>query len=387
MARKGLKQYLEVSSCAIRSTILPLRTRKFGKRKRCPDAETPHMFKSNAPDLCSISTNIPVPSVRWPRTRWGCTSKRSANGGNGGLRKDLSLRIVRVRGAQGVFPPEDEAQVIALACEFPSRFNLPLSHFTLTELLAFVKERLDIPSISQSTIWRWLHHHALRPWKTRMWLFPRDPDFLAKATLVLDLYQGMWQGQPLGPDDFVICADEKPGIQVLQRCHPGTPPQPGRDARVEHEYIRHGTIAYLAALDVHAGTVTGRVDDKTGIDPFGRLVHTVMRKRPYRTARRVFWIVDNGASHHPNTFPQRLKDMYPNAIAVHLPKHASWLNQIELFFSILQRKLLSRLDAHGRTWLSQTIIDFERHYNRTAQPFNWRFTAADLKDRTMKLAY
>lgn len=214
-----------------------------------------------------------------------------------------------------------------------------------------------------------------------MWLFPRDPQFLAKATPVLDLYHGSWQGSPLGPDDYIISADEKTGMQALERRHPPVPPRPGQPQLIEHEYFRHGTVAYLAALDIRSGRVMGRVDETTGITPFMRLVDHVMRRKPYRNARRVFWIVDNGPSHHPSTFPERLATAYPNAIAVHLPIHASWINQIELYFSILQRKLLARGHFVSIRDLVDSVLRFEDRYNKTAQPFRWRFTARDLKER------
>jgi len=167
---------------------------------------------------------------------------------------------------------------------------------------------------------------------------------VTKADRVLDLYQRVWQGKPLGPRDFVLSADEKSAIQVLERRHSTLPPMPGQPGRHEFEYKRHGTVAYLAALDVFTGHVFGRVDDKTGIVPFRRLVDSVMQREPYASGDRVFWIVDSGPSHHPHTSPARLQAAYPNIIAVHLPKHASWLNQIEIYFSILQRKALTPLN-------------------------------------------
>lgn len=279
---------------------------------------------------------------------------------------------------RGLFPPTDEATIVALACEMPSEHDLPFSHFTLIEFWRFVREKTGL-HLSVSTVWRWLRQHALKPWSRRMWLFPRDPRFVEKATPVLELYAGFWQGEPLGPDDIVISADEKSGVQVLERRHATRPVSPGRAARIEHEYARHGTIAYLAALDVDTGQVIGRIDEKTGIDPFMRLVDQVMARRRCKKARRVFWIVDNGPSHHPNTFPERLQQRHPKAIAVHLPVHASWLNQIELYFSILQRKLLKYADMRNRAEAQDRVYRFEDRYNRAAQPFKWRFTVNDLK--------
>ena len=123
------------------------------------------------------------------------------------------------------------------------------------------------------------------------------PDFAVKAARVLDLYAGIWDGEPLGSNDYVICADEKTSIQARCRCHPTLPPGKARAMRVQHDYKRGGALAYLAAWDVHRGQVTGRCEATTGIAPFTRLAEQVMTAEPYASAGRVFWIVDNGSSH------------------------------------------------------------------------------------------
>jgi hypothetical protein len=125
----------------------------------------------------------------------------------------------------------------------------------------------------------------------RSWIFPRDPDFGAKAARVLDLYARRFDDTPLRPDEFVISADEKTSIQARIRTHATAPPVPRRPVRVEHEYARGGALAYLAAWDVHRAKVFGRCDDTTGIEPFDRLVEQVMTCQPYASARRVFWVV------------------------------------------------------------------------------------------------
>ncbi len=154
-----------------------------------------------------------------------------------------------------------------------------------------------VARISGSTIWRWLHEDAIRPWQHRCWIFPRDPHFQAKAGRILDLYARCWQGQALREDEFVIPADEKTSIQARIRTYPSLPTQPGEPMRVEHEYGRGGAWAYLAALDVHRAKVFGRCEATTGIAPFERLVEQVMSQPPYSDASRVFWIMDNGSSH------------------------------------------------------------------------------------------
>lgn len=260
-----------------------------------------------------------------------------------------------------------------------------MSRYSLGDLVLIMQREKIVSSISRSTLCRWYKQDALKPWRYRHWLFPRDPYFLVKATVVLNLYHRLWQGEPLGPDDYVLSADEKCGLQILARCHPTRPPQPGLAGQVEVEYERLGTLTYQAALDIFSGQVIGQIADKNCILTFNQLVERVMSQPPYNTARRVFWIVDNGSAHHPATFPDRLPGLHEHAIAVHLPPHASWLNQIELYFSILQRKALTPRDFSTRDEMADRILAFQDRFSAQAKPFNWRFSADDLRRRMQLL--
>ncbi|MGH2428840.1 MAG: transposase, partial [Candidatus Limnocylindria bacterium] len=222
-------------------------------------------------------------------------------------------------------------------------------------------------------------------WRHRSWIFPRDPAFAAKAGRVLDLYAGRWQGRALGDDELVICADEKPSIQVTPRRHPSLPPGPGRAMRVEHEYRRRGTLAYLAAWDVRHGLPMGRCEPTTGIAPFERLVAQVMAREPYASARRVFWIVDNGASHRGQRSVARTAARWPTIELVHLPLHASWLNQAEIYFSIVQRKVLTPSAWTSPAELAERLLGFEERFAASATPFDWRFTRRNLRGLLARL--
>jgi len=184
----------------------------------------------------------------------------------------------------------------------------------------------------------------------------------------------------------VISADEKTSIQARVRCHATLAPASGRVTRVEHEYDRGGSLAYIAAWDVHRAKVFGRCEQTTGIEPFGRLVEQAMTSEPYASAKTVFWIVDNGSSHAGKTSIARMQDAYPNARLIHLPVHASWLNQIEIYFSILQRKALTPNDFADLDALAARITAFEEHYRQIAQPFEWTFTRAKLDALLARLA-
>jgi len=268
--------------------------------------------------------------------------------------------------------------VKALACELPARSCVPLSRWSRTELRREVLAQGLIAEISGTTLWRWLSADAIRPWRVRSWLFPRDPAFATKAGRILDLYERRWEGRPLGPTEYVLSADEKTSIQARGRCHPTQPPRPGTPMRVEHEYIRGGALAYHAAWDVHRAKLFGRCEPTTGIRPFDRLVAQVMAKEPYRSAKRVFCIVDNGSSHRGARAIARLQATWPTLILVHTPIHASWLNQIEIYFSIVQRKVLTPNDFGSLAEVEDRLLRFQEHYEALAQPFEWRFTRYDL---------
>lgn len=333
-------------SCAPRSSSLPLRgfqTRKSASAWICPGKSFPNGASAS-------STNA------WPGSRKGHGA-----------------------GGPALFPPEIIVAVKALACQLPKQLGLPFSRFTHDEIARQVVKHGVVASICGKTVWRWLHKDAIRPWCFRSWIWPRDPDFQQKAAKVLDLYQGIWDGQPLGSKDFVISSDEKTSIQARQRLVPVTAPRPGRYGRVEHEYERKGALAYIAAWDVRRARVFGVCRPTTGIQSFRNLVDLVMQQEPYRSARRVFWITDNGSSHRGKESIRRLQSWYSNAIQVHTPVHASWLNQVEIYFSVLQRKVLTPNDFESLQEVEDRILDFQTEYEKVSTPFEWKFTRDDLK--------
>ena len=280
-----------------------------------------------------------------------------------------------------LFPPEEITRIKALACQLPAERGIPLSRFSITEIVREVISAAIVPSVSDSSVWRWLHEDAIRPWFHRSWIYPRDPKFIEKAGKVLDLYAKQWEGETLHPKDYVICADEKTSIQARIRKHPTGSPHSGEPMKVEHEYTRGGALTYLAAWDVHRARIFGRCEAKSGIKPFSRLVDQVMSQPPYKTADRVFWIIDNGSSHRGQPSIERLKEKWENAIAVHLPIHASWLNQIEIYFAIIQKKVLTPNDFLNLDAVEKRLMNFQIRYQEVARPFSWKFTRKDLKEK------
>jgi DDE superfamily endonuclease len=288
-------------------------------------------------------------------------------------------------GASPRLPPLDEAIVKALACETVAQTKLPLSRQSLTDLAGRAQAALGRP-ISRRTVGRILDGDAIKPWRYEHWIFPRDPQFATKAGRVLDLYAGLWRDERLDPEDRILSADEKTSIQARIRCHESLGPGPRRPRRVEPEYERGGALQYLAAWDVQEGLVMGRCEAKTGIEPFGRLVQQVMERPEYREASRVFWVVDNGSSHRGEASVRRMLKAYPNAILVHLPVHASWLNQVEIYFSLVQRKVLTPNDFANLQEVESRLLLYEELSNRHPHPFDWRFDRKKLTEFLRRLA-
>ncbi len=317
---------------------------------------------------------------------WIHHARSSASGASDSLLLDCpDLRPSLEAGVKPAFPPSLVVQVKALACELPHTLGLPLSRLSIEEIRQHVISQGLVAEISGAALWRWLSSDALRPWQHRSWIFPRDPKFADKAGPILDLYQHAWEGAPLGPDDYVISADEKTSIQARRRKQPTLPLAPHRSTRVENEYFREGAWVYLAAWDVHRAKVFGRCEPQNGIASVARLVGEVMAQEPYKSARRVFWIMDNCSAHRGQKAVDRFHAQWPNAILVHTPVHASWLNQVEIYFSIVQRKVLTPNDFASPAELEKRLLAFQAHYERTARPFKWTFTRNDLHALLAKL--
>jgi DDE superfamily endonuclease len=233
----------------------------------------------------------------------------------------------------------------------PAATGVPLARWSGPELAAEITKAGLASPISPSSVLRILAEHPIKPWQYQSWIYPRAPDFAAKATVILDLYQGYYQGKRLRPGDRIVSVDAKPSIQARSRCCQTSPPARGRPMRVEHEYQRQGALALLAVLDVRTGKVFASTPATTGITPFMDLIGQVMNTGPYASAPRVFVIADNGSDHRGKAAIRRLAKACPHAIMIHTPVHASWLNQIEIFFSIIQKKVISpkRLRQPRRT--------------------------------------
>lgn len=284
-------------------------------------------------------------------------------------------------GRPPIYDDSVRALITALACELPAERQLPLSRLSTADIHDQAVQELDFCP-SRSTIAAWLKQAAIKPWTYTSWVTPRDPQFEEKAAPVVDLYNGIWKDEELTDRDVIICGDEKPGIQARTRRR--TPPEPGTPGHVEHQYERQGTCTYQAAFIVGTGEVIGQCVSRNTRANFERLVEEVMAHPICRRADRVFWITDNGGAHHPATFTWWLKKNYESVEGLHLPLGASWLNQIELYFSVLTRKALA-----GESFISVDAVEnriggFEELWNHEPTPFEWTYTSEQLADLLKK---
>ena len=302
---------------------------------------------------------------------------RSCDGVSAGLRAISPSMMLPDAASRPRFPPLEQAVVKATACELVAQTKQPSSRQSLADVTGRVRQALDKP-ISRTTVWRIPDGDAIKPWQYQHWIFPRDPRFVEKAGPILDLYAGTWEGQPLGPKDHILSADERTGIQARARIHPPLPCEPGQPTRIEPEYRRGGAWQYLAAWDVRRGYIMGRCEAKAGIVPLGRLVEQVLALEPYRSAERLFWVVDNGSSHRGETPARRLREVDARIVLVHTPVHASWLNQVEIYFSIIQRKVLTPNGFADLEALRLRLASYEELSNRSPKPFAWKFDRAKL---------
>lgn len=237
------------------------------------------------------------------------------------------------------------------------------------EALAEVMNANGVP-ISASQVWRICNALDLKPWQVESWMTSHDPDFWAKAGDVCGLYLNP-------PENAVVWSvDEKSGMQAKSRINPTLTAVPGIRTRREFEYRRHGTAVLFAGLDVHEGTVAGWVTDSTRSENFVEFLADLVDQTPH--GLDLHCIVDNLSTHSTDAVGRFLQAN----THVHLhftPTHASWLNQVELFFSILERRVLRRGEFSSVDDLAQRVIAFIKDYNRRAAPFRWTYDGRPLK--------
>lgn len=330
-------------------------------------AENPHISNTELSQLIKAHRNT---ISKW-RGRWAAG--------------DIHLDDEPRSGRPLVFLPTQIAEIKAIACELPYTLELPFSRLSLNDLQRYVIEQEVVPSISIGKLWSLLDQDAIRPWYHHSWIFPRDPQFVEKAEPILDLYQGVFQDRLLRPGEYVLCFDQKTSIQARARQHASVPPGPGHPQLVEHEYERQGALNLLAIWDVHRAQVFGRCYARRRRVEVEAFMDEALAQPPYNSAHTLHVILDSCSSQHPNTFPSWIAQHHPRVCLHYLPTHASWLNQIEILFSIVQRKALTPNNFRNLELLAERLLEFLAFYNRTARPFAWNFTRNDLEERLKSL--
>jgi transposase len=307
-------------------------------------------------------------------------------------------RTYRVRAVPGLFPPEDRHKVLCLATTTPADVGVATSRWSLDDLAYHILRDSHYRDMSRSTLWRVLGDGQLRPHKSRYWLHSDDPDFEGK---VLDICRQYLDAPRLYQrGELVLCVDEKTGIQALERARPTRAAAPGRDERRDHEYVRHGTCCLLATRVVATGEVIGSITRQRGRWDFVRHVRDVVEHFP--GVQRFHWVMDNLNTHwtfelcrylgklsgvwddRPSlrTGAARrafLTDPSHKHVVHFTPKHGSWMNQIEIWFGVLSRRLLRRGDFSSIETLTRRIEEFIRHYNsHDAFAYEWTYTGKPL---------
>ena len=274
-------------------------------------------------------------------------------------------RTRRARGAPRSFPPEERHEVVALACQPLGELAAARTHWALRPLAEAATTWGYIrPTVSKSTVGRWLKAAALKPHRVQRWLHSPDPDFRRKVRRVVRWYRRRRRGLR------VLCVDEKTQVQVLDRLHPGRPMRPGHLERLEDQYRRHGTLAVLAGWDVRTGHVVAVVRRRRRAQEFLPLLNRLRRVWP---RGRLVIILDNFSIHTTPAVRAWLAAQDGRVRFEFLPLHASWLNQVEIWFSILERQALARASDATYEARAERITRFIRHWNRTARPFRWTF--------------
>jgi DDE superfamily endonuclease len=275
---------------------------------------------------------------------------------------------------------------------------VPTSHWSLEDLAYQILKDAHYRDMSRSTVQRILAEADLKPHKSRYWLHSLDPDFEAKALAICRLYLDAPRLYQQG--ELVVCVDEKTSIQALERRHPTKPARPGQVERREFEYRRHGTRCLLASLVVPTGQVVGSVTRQRATWDFVRHVRDVVVAFP--EVEKFHWVMDNLNTHWTfalcqylgklsgvwetrpplRTGAQRrafLTDSSHKHVVHYTPKHGSWLNQIEIWFGVLTRRVLQRGEFRSAEELAQRILEYITHYNRhQAHPYEWTYTGKPL---------
>lgn len=275
--------------------------------------------------------------------------------------------INNVRVADPFFPPAVALYVVKIACERPDVVGRSLSQWDSTELARQLVHDGVVDTISPQTVQRILTSHKLKPWRHHLWLsptVPRDATFAAQVTEIVTLYT-----RPLGTWEMVLCVDEKTSLQPRTRKAPTMAAQPGRPVRVEHEYVRKGALNLFAGFDTRTGKVYATTAERKRQGEFITFLEHLERAIA-PTITLIHVVLDNLRMHKGKQV-QAWLGKHPRFVFHFPPVHCSWMNQVEQWFSILQRKRLRIADFADKKHLSERLLAFVAEWNTHAHPFQW----------------
>jgi transposase len=292
-----------------------------------------------------------------------------ANGLGGSLRNAwMALLMPLAAAPRAVFPPEVAIHVVRLACERPDPLGRSLSQWDCTELARQLIAEEIVEDISTATVRRILAAHQLKPWRHHVWLHPKQPRdavFYATVSALIALYTC-----PLRADEMVLSVDEKTSLQPRPRLVPTRPAQPQNlPNRHEHEYQRAGALNLFAAFDTRSGRVYGQCFERKRQQEFIALLE-YLDQEIAEGIRMIHLVCDNVSTHHGKEVTRWLAN-HPRFVVHFTPVHCSWMNQVEQWFSILQRKRLRIVDFDTKEHLRTKLEQFIREWNMQAHPFNW----------------
>jgi hypothetical protein len=262
---------------------------------------------------------------------------------------------------------------------------VPLSRWSLSEIAARLVLLELVVSIATSTLSRWLQAEKIKPWRYHSWQHILDPQaFLERARPVLELYQQAVD--LLAQGIWVVCVDEKTSIQAREAEQAPRSAAAGYPVQMAPRYKRHGALNLFAGLSVADGVKYGQLfDRKRFVDFQAFLLETIIPAALARGMHTIKLILDNGTTHAPKQLETWLQstcelNQWPLTFEVYwLPARASWLDQIEIWFSVLQRQVLQPNHFVDLDHLAQSILDFIRYDNQSPTPIHWTYTVDKLE--------
>ena len=345
-------------------------------------------LSSIAPTGCRTDKSNVVSTLLWMRSYAGENAMNS--------KASMACRIYQDPGGRRIFPPQQQHSIVALATQRPREQGHPITHWSMTDLRRAVIQKGIVDSICPTTIWRLLDQMAIKPHRWHYWLNSPDPDFYVKMQDIVALYLNALDMYKKG--DILLSVDEKTSIQALSRKYPHRPTMPGRSELIEHEYKRHGTCCLTAGFEVATGSVMGMLTPNRPAEVFAEFIEWVCQY--YCDARSIHIVLDNLNTHYheltcravadfckcdpgqTKTGRQRkgfLIDPSKRVVFHFTPTHASWLNQIEIWFSTLAGKVIRRGDFCSVDDLEDKILEFIDYHNKyLARPYAWTYTGKPL---------